>query len=618
MKVMSKYRILAILVSAIFIYGACTKETANVKLTPALSSTQTQNVKSDAATVTGFVVAEGDGFTEKGVVYSTTPAPTVSNSKVAYTGTATTAAYNVTLTGLAYVTKYYARAYATSASGTIYGDELNFTTLPVVPVLTTAAITVITGNSATGGGNVTVGGGADVTARGIVFGLNHNPTTADTKTSDLKGTGAFVSLLTGLKGNKTYYVRSYAINSAGTAYGPEVSFTTLVDMPVVTTTDVSVVTKASAISGGAVTYDGGGIVSARGLAWGTAANPTTAGSKIDGGTGLGAFVSNLTGLQKFTTYHVRAYATNSVGTAYGTDITFTTLADIQTWNIPGDYVGASYPGSSLADWSPDKSPQVISTITASNLLEGYVYMANASNNWKFASQPNWNGPNYGDDNKSGKLDPNAANNIASAKGYYKLNVNTTTMTYTAVATAWGVIGDASPQGWNDETALTYSPTQRVWQGAMHLTAATIKFRANHDWNYNYGSDKTDGTLGAGAANIPVSLESDYTITLDLSHPNAYTYSANRWGVIGDATPGGWNTDTNMTWDAVKGVLKVTLNLTAGSIKFRANDDWAINLGGANLNALTQGGDNIAVAAAGNYTLTLDVLKAVPSCTITKN
>ncbi len=618
MKVMSKYRILAILVSAIFIYGACTKETANVKLTPALSSTQTQNVKSDAATVTGFVVAEGDGFTEKGVVYSTTPAPTVSNSKVAYTGTATTAAYNVTLTGLAYATKYYARAYATSASGTIYGDELNFTTLPVVPVLTTAAITVITGNSATGGGNVTVGGGADVTARGIVFGLNHNPTTADTKTSDLKGTGAFVSLLTGLKGNKTYYVRSYAINSAGTAYGPEVSFTTLVDMPVVTTTDVSVVTKASAISGGAVTYDGGGIVSARGLAWGTAANPTTAGSKIDGGTGLGAFVSNLTGLQKFTTYHVRAYATNSVGTAYGTDITFTTLADIQTWNIPGDYVGASYPGSSLADWSPDKSPQVISTITASNLLEGYVYMANASNNWKFASQPNWNGPNYGDDNKSGKLDPNAANNIASAKGYYKLNVNTTTMTYTAVATAWGVIGDASPQGWNDETALTYSPTQRVWQGAMHLTAATIKFRANHDWNYNYGSDKADGTLGAGAANIPVSLESDYTITLDLSHPNAYTYSANRWGVIGDATPGGWNTDTNMTWDAVKGVLKVTLNLTAGSIKFRANDDWAINLGGANLNALTQGGDNIAVAAAGNYTLTLDVLKAVPSCTITKN
>ena len=616
MKRVSKYRILAFLVTAAIFVAACTKETANVKLSPAMASTQTQNIKSDAATVTGFVVAEGDGFMEKGVVYNTAPAPTVSNTKVAYTGTATTAAYNVTLTGLAYATKYYARAYATNASGTIYGDELNFTTLPVLPVLTTSSITAITGNSATGGGNVTVGGGADVTERGIVYGLNHNPTTADTKTSDSKGTGAYVSALTGLKGNKTYYARAYATNSVGTAYGPEVAFTTLVDMPVVTTTDVTGLTKTSAISGGAVTYDGGGTISARGLAWGTAANPTIAGTKIDGGTGLGAFVSNLTGLAKYSTYHVRAYATNSVGTAYGADITFTTLADILTWNIPGDYVGASYPGTTFADWSPDKSPQVISTIAAGDKLEGYVYMANASNQWKFATQPNWNGPNYGDGG-SGKLDANGGN-IVSPAGYYKLNANSTTMTFTAVKTSWGVIGDASPQGWNDETALTYSPTQRVWQGAMHLTAATIKFRANHDWNYNYGSDKADGTLGAGAANIPVSLESDYTITLDLSHPNAYTYSANRWGVIGDATPGGWNTDTNMTWDAVKGVLKVTLNLTAGSIKFRANDDWAINLGGANLNALTQGGDNIAVAAAGNYTLTLDVLKAVPSCTITKN
>jgi len=618
MKVFSKYRILAILIGAILFYAACTKETANVKLSPTLNSTQTLNVKSDAATVVGYVIAEGDGFSEKGVCYNTAPAPTVANTKVAFTGTSTGATYNVNLTGLTYATKYYARAYAIGTSGTIYGDELNFTTLPVVPTLTTAAITAITGSSATGGGNVTIFGGADVTARGICFGLNHLPTTADTKTTDGKGTGVFVSALTALKGNKTYYVRAYAINSAGTGYGPEVSFTTPVDLPVVTTTAVTAVGKTTATSGGAATYDGGGTITAKGLAYGTAANPTIAGSKIDGGNGLGAFVSALTGLQKNTSYHVRAYATNSAGTAYGADIQFTTLADIYTWNIPGDYVGASYPGTTLADWSPDKSPQVIGTIAAGDKLEGYVYMANASNNWKFATQPNWNGPNYGDDNHSGKLDPNAANNIASPKGYYKINADATAMTYTAVATNWGVIGDASPLGWGDETALTYSPSQRIWQGVMHLTAANIKFRANHDWGLNYGSDKADGNLGAGAANIPVALESDYAITLDLSHPNAYTYTANRWGVIGDATPGGWNTDTNMTWDAVNGVLKVTLPLTVGSVKFRANDDWTVNLGGANLGALTQGGDNIAIAVAGNYTLTLDVLKAVPSCTITKN
>lgn len=610
-------RILGIMVIAALVFAACTKETSNVRLPATMATSQTLNIKSDAATVVGFVVAQGEGLIEKGICYNTAPVPTTSNTKVAYAGTATTATFNVTLPGLAYATKYYARAYATTASGTVYGEEVNFTTLPVVPTLTTVAITAITGNAAASGGNITVSGGAEVTARGICFSsTNQTPTVADTKTSDSKGTGAFTSALTSLKGNTTYYVRAYATNSAGTGYGAVVSFKTLVDLPVVTTTAVTAIGKTGAVSGGAVTYDGGGTVSARGLAWGTTANPTITGTIIDGGTGLGAFVSTLTALQKFTTYHVRAYATNSIGTAYGADIQFTTLPDILTWNIPGDYVAASYPGTTFADWSPDKSPQVISTIAAGDKLEGYIYMANAANQWKFATQPNWNGPNYGDGG-AGKLDANGGN-MTSTAGYYKLNADATAMTYTAVKTAWGVIGDASPLGWGDETALAYSPTQRIWQGVLHLTAASIKFRANHDWGLNYGSDKADGTLGAGAANIPVSLESDYAITLDLSHPNAYTYTANRWGVIGDATPGGWGTDTNMTWDATNKVLKVTLNLTVGAIKFRANDDWAVNLGGLNLSALTNGGDNIPIAVAGNYTLTLDVLKAVPSCTVTKN
>jgi len=616
MKIMSKYRILAILVTATILFSACTKETSNVRLPATMATSQTLNIKSDAATVVGFVVAQGDGVIEKGICYNTSPAPTTTNNKVAYVGTATTAAYNVTLPGLAYATKYYARAYATTASGTVYGEEVNFTTLPVVPTLTTAAITAITGNAAAGGGNVTVDGGAAVTARGICFSTtNQTPTIADTKTSDSKGTGAFTSAFTILKGNTTYYVRAYATNSAGTGYGPVVSFKTLVDLPVVTTTDVTLVTKVSAVSGGAVTYDGGGTVTAKGLAWGTGANPVVTGTKIDGGTGLGAFVSNLTALTKFTTYHVRAFATNSAGTAYGADITFTTLADILTWNIAGDYVAASYPGSALADWSPDKAPLVISTLAAPDKLEGYVYMANASNAWKFASQPNWNGPNYGDGG-AGKLDANGGN-MNSPAGYYKLNADATKLTYTAVKTVWGVIGDASPMGWNDETVLTYDPTQQIWWGAMHLTAANIKFRANHDWGYNYGSDKADGTLGAGAANVPVDKEADYVITMNLSKPNSYTYSANRWGLIGDATPGGWNTSTPLTWDATAKVMKVTLNLTAGSYKFRANDAWTVNVGGS-LTALTQDGGNLSVAAAGNYTITLNVSKAVYTATITKN
>lgn len=609
-------RILAVLVIATIFIGACTKEKSDVRLAPTLATTQVLDIRSDSATVVGFVVAQGDGYIEKGVCYNTATAPTIANSKVAYTGQTTSAAFKVKLSGLAYATKYYARAYATNAAGTIYGEEYTFTTLPVVPVLTTAAITVITGNSAAGGGNVTVPGGAEVTVRGICFATTTKPTIASGKTADGKGVGAFVSALTALKGNTTYYVRAYATNSAGTGYGPEVSFKTLIDLPVVTTTAVTGITKITAVSGGEVTYDGGGTITARGLAWGTSANPIIAGTKIDGGTGTGVFVTNLTGLTLFTTYHVRAYATNSTGTTYGNDITFNTLANTRTWNLPGDYVAASYPGSSFADWAPDKSPQVKSTVTSPDNLEGYVYMKNASNGWKFATQTNWDGPNYGDGG-AGKLDANGGN-FSSPAGYYKINVNAAVspMTYTAVATSWGIIGDASPNAWNDETALVYNPSARVWQGGIAMTVGTFKFRANHSWDYNYGSDLADGKLIAGAGNIPVTVAGVYAFTLDLSHPNAYTYSANRWGIIGDAIPvTGWNSDQKLAWDATGKVLKITLNLGVGAFKYRANDAWDINYGGS-LSALTAGGDNIAIATAGNYTITFDpwLFKA----TVTKN
>ena len=97
----------------------------------------------------------------------------------------------------------------------------------VVPTVTTAAITSITQTTASGGGNVTSDGGASVTARGVCWSTSANPSTADTCTTDGSGTGAFTSAITGLTASMGYYVRAYAINSVGTAYGNDVSFTTL-------------------------------------------------------------------------------------------------------------------------------------------------------------------------------------------------------------------------------------------------------------------------------------------------------------------------------------------------------------------------------------------------------
>lgn len=600
MKMKSIFRIMMLMVAAAILIAGCTKETSEVRLDPKLGTTKVLDITSSSATVTGFVVAEGDGFTEKGVCYDTQANPTIAKSKTPYTGAATKAAYHVPLTGLAYATTYYAKAYATGPAGTVYGEELTFTTKPVVPTLTTLDITEITGNSAMGGGSVTVAGGAAVTARGVCWSLTDPPTVDDSKTTDGEDIGDFTSALTGLLGNQTYYVRAYATNSAGTGYGPTVSFKTEIDFPVVTTAAVTQITKTSAVSGGDVTYDGGSPITARGLCWSTDQDPDLTDNVIAGGDGTGAFVSDLTGLSVNTGYHVRAYATNSKGTVYGDDIAFQTLADINKFWVVGTYNG--WNNSDAADY-------IISTATNPE-AEGYVYFP-AAGAFKLTTDHSWDDAHtFGDDGSGGLTNPGS--DITAPAGYLKIKANITNMTYSVVATTWGVIGDLN--GWGGQVPLTYDPALRLWTGGIHMPAGGWKFRANDNWDYNYGAPAGSNNLVAGGDNIATTVEDDYAITLDLSHPNEYTYRADRWGLIGDAT-GSWSDDQNMSWDAVNGVFTLTLDLVAGEIKYRANDDWGYNFGG-DLSDLSPGGANIPISEAGNYTVTLNPWTRVG--TVTKN
>jgi uncharacterized protein (TIGR02145 family) len=198
-----------------------------------------------------------------------------------------------------------------------------------LPVVTTAVVSGINQTTASGGGNVTDDGGAEVTSKGVCWNTSASPTVGNSKTSDGAGTGSFTSTLTQLIPNTMYYVKAYATNSVGTSYGNEVSFTSSpIALATLTTAAVTAITSTTAVSGGNITSDGGGTVTARGVCWGTSANPTTTNNKTTNESGTGGFTSNITGLNPGTIYYVRAYATNSAGTAYGNEISFTSAEQV--------------------------------------------------------------------------------------------------------------------------------------------------------------------------------------------------------------------------------------------------------------------------------------------------
>ncbi len=180
------------------------------------------------------------------------------------------------------------------------------------------------------------------------------------------------------------------------------------------------------------------------------------------------------------------------------------------------------------------------------------------------------------------------------------------------------------QGWdpaNEMTVLYSENFDNKFKGFVHILGGSREFKLNEgpNWDVNYGDNGANNTLDLDGDNIKVAADGTYEINVDLT-AKTYTIGAvKRWGIVGDATPGGWDADTAMdAFDKVTNSLKITTDLKVGEMKFRANNNWDFNFGGAD-GELTAGGGNIAVGEAGNYTITLYLGPAgIASYTMTKN
>lgn len=175
-----------------------------------------------------------------------------------------------------------------------------------------------------------------------------------------------------------------------------------------------------------------------------------------------------------------------------------------------------------------------------------------------------------------------------------------------LSSTWGVVGSATTNGWNGPDMPFYkSDKANVYVAYVYLAVGEIKIRQDNKWDVNYGDDGANGTLEAGGANIAVKTAGNYKITFDQGALN-YTIEKYSWGIVGSATPSGWAApDVPFFYDPSSDQWRAIATLKDGEIKFRQNEDWAVNYGDTKADGvLDAGGDNMVVKA-GTYLITVD-------------
>ncbi|WP_367388882.1 SusE domain-containing protein [Lewinella sp. LCG006] len=187
-----------------------------------------------------------------------------------------------------------------------------------------------------------------------------------------------------------------------------------------------------------------------------------------------------------------------------------------------DYPKLQVPGS-YQGWAPENETTVIYSANSDGKFDGYLYIGDDAAAHKFTDGPSWD-VNWGDDGADGTLEPGGADIVLGTAGVYRFVVDINALTHSSLRTEWGIIGDATPGGWDNDTDMTYDQTTGLWTVDIDLEGGKfVKFRVNDAWDVNLGDNDTDNKMEYGGADIPVAESGNYTVTLDLNNA-IYTYT----------------------------------------------------------------------------------------------
>ncbi|MEL6655973.1 MAG: SusE domain-containing protein [Bacteroidota bacterium] len=222
----------------------------------------------------------------------------------------------------------------------------------------------------------------------------------------------------------------------------------------------------------------------------------------------------------FTNMEFRVVA--NAGTQVEELISETLVISVSPVAVAIDYPKLQVPGS-YQGWDPANESTVIFSVESNGVYEGYLYVADDGAAHKYTDGPSWD-VNWGDTGADGMLDAGGDDIFLGDAGVYRFSANINDLTHSSLRTDWGVIGNATPGGWDNDTDMTYDPATGLWSIDIDLIADNfIKFRANDGWDVNLGDDNTDAAMEYGGADIPITESGNYTVTLDLTNA-VYTYT----------------------------------------------------------------------------------------------